>query len=161
MAALIAAGAIVGGGVALAVDHPSSSNSTSASSTGQGAGTAPGGSGFPGSTSDGSGAGGISPTAYRLSGTITAISGSTVTIKTSSGNKTYTVTSSTQLRRNGSTVALSSFQTGDSVVGSTTASGGSTLNDLMAGMGGGGAPAGTAPGSSSGASSGSSSGSTT
>src|SRR3954452_572119 len=45
MAALIAAGAIVGGGVALAVDHPSASSSTSASSSGTGAGTAPGGTG--------------------------------------------------------------------------------------------------------------------
>lgn len=135
LAAMVAAGAIVGGGVGLAVDHSSGSSSTSASSSGQGAAGGPGGSGFAPGSSNGS-AGGVAPTSYRLSGTITAINGSTVTIKASSGSKTYTVTSSTHLQRNGSTVPLSSFKVGDSVFGSTTTSGGTTLNDLMAGTGG-------------------------
>jgi hypothetical protein len=135
LAAMVAVGAIVGGGVALAVDHSSGSSSTSAGSSGQGAAGGPGGSGFAPGSSNGS-AGGITPTSYRLSGTITAINGSTVTIKTSSGSKTYTVTSSTHLQRDGSTVSLSSFKVGDSVFGSTTTSGGTTLHDLMAGTGG-------------------------
>lgn len=136
IAALVAAGAIIGGGTALAVDHSSGSSSTA---SGQGTGSAPGGSGFAPGSSNGSsnatggGAGGFTPTAYRLSGTITAISGSSLTIKTSSGSKSYTVTSSTHLQRNGSTVSLSSFKVGDSVFGSTTTSGGTTLNDLMSG----------------------------
>jgi len=127
----------------------------------QGAANGPGGSsgsGFAPGSSNGT-AGGVTPTSYRLSGTITAISGSTVTIKTSSGSRTYTVTSSTHLQRNGSTVSLSSFKVGDSVFGSTTTSGGTTLNDLMAGTGGmGGAPGGAAPGSSSGSGTASTSG---
>jgi hypothetical protein len=146
IAALIAAGAIVGGGAALAVDHSSGSSTTA---SGQGTGGAPGGSsgsGFaPGSGSGTSGGAGVSPTSYRLSGTITAISGSRVTIRAGSGSKTYTVTSSTHLQRNGSTVVLSSFKTGDSVFGSTTTSGGSTLNDLMVGTPGMGGTGGTAP----------------
>jgi hypothetical protein len=153
LAALVAAGAIVGGGIALAVDHSSGSSASSASGAGTGTGTAQGGTGFAPASGSG-GAGGITPTAYRLSGTVTAISGSSVTIQTSSGTKTYTVTSSTHLQRNGSTVSLSSFQVGDSVVGSTTTSGGSLLNDLLAGMRG--TPAGSAPDAGSGSGSGAS-----
>ncbi len=139
LAAMVAAGAIIGGGVALAVEHSSGSSAT-ASSTGI---SGVGGGGFvPGSGS--AGMGGITPTAYRLSGTITAVSGSTVTIKATSGTKTYTVTSSTHLMRSGSSASLSSFQVGDSVVGSTTTSGGSALNDLVYGMVGGGGRIGTA-----------------
>ena len=131
----------VGGTTGYLVSHASSGSTTAAASTGQG-GTA-GAAGGPGA---GGGAGGIQPTAYHLDGTITAVGNGTVTIKLTSGTTTtYTVTSSTRLMKDGATAALSSFTVGDSVRGSTTTQGGTTLNDMVTGDFGGGHGGGTPP----------------
>jgi hypothetical protein len=127
----LAATIVVGGGMAVAIGHSSGSGSTAPASA-----TGPNGNGGPGFGTTG-GPGGGMVTAYRLSGSVTAKTGSTVTIKSSSATKTYSVTASTRLTKNGSTVTLSAFTVGESVFGSTTTSGGTTLNDLMAGTSGG------------------------
>jgi hypothetical protein len=118
----------VGGTTGYLVSHATSSSATSATSSQQGG---PGGAAGGGNL-------GFQPTNYHLDGTITAIGNGNVTIKTSAGaTTTYSVTSSTHLMANGSTATLSSFKVGDSVVGSTTTQGGTTLNDLVSGMGAG------------------------
>jgi hypothetical protein len=134
VAALLVA---VGGTTGYLVSHASSGTATSTASAQQGA---------HGGTPGGAGDLGFQPTQYRLDGTITAVGSGTVTIRTTSGTTTtYTVTSSTHLLSDGSTVPLSSFQVGDSVRGSTTTQGGTTLDDLVAGDLGGGARTGTPP----------------
>ena len=133
----------VGGTTGYLVSHASSGSTTTAASAAQG-GTA-GTAGGPGAAG-GAGGTGIQPTAYHLDGTITAIGNGTVTIKLTSGTTTtYTVTSSTRLMNNGATVALSSFKVGDSVRGSTTTQGGTTLNDMVSGTFAGGGRGGTPP----------------
>lgn len=133
IAALVIA---VGGTTGYLVSHANSSSATTATAQQGAAGGAP--AGGPG----GGGAGdlGLQPTDYRLDSTITAIGSGTVTIRTTAGaTTTYTVTSSTHLVANGSTATeLSPFALGDSVRGSTTTQGGTTLNDMVSGALGGG-----------------------
>jgi hypothetical protein len=114
------------------VSHASAAGSGTISTAQQGT---PGGAGGAG-TAGGGGGLGFQPTDYHLDGTITAIGNGTVTIKASNGTTTtYTVTSSTHLVDDGATVPLSSFTVGESVRGSTTTQGGTTLNDMVAGAG--------------------------
>jgi hypothetical protein len=141
VAALLVA---VGGTTGYLVSHASSGSGTSSASAQQGT---------PGGTAGGAGDLGFQPTQYHLDGTITAVGNGTVTIKTSAGaTTTYTVTSSTHLMNDGSSVALSSFTVGQTVRASTTTQGGTTLNDMVAGdLGTGGARTGTPPQGSTGA----------
>lgn len=155
VAGLVAAALVVGGGAGYALTR---SGGTATSATGSAASSARVPDGRQGGQlpgDNGSGAGGaagaagelgFTPTDYRISGTVTAVSGNGITIKTSSGNTTtYTVTSTTHLLRDNRTVTLSGFQVGDTIVGSTTTEAGTTLNDLLAGMGGPGGGPGSAP----------------
>ena len=149
IAAVAAAVVVTAGGTAVAL---TASGSSSASATGGAPSGQAGQAGGPqGTTAGGAGGGsggmGFSPTAYHLSGTITAISSSTVTIRTTSGTTAYDVTGSTHLMTdNASASSLSSFAVGDAVVGSTTTNQGTTLNDLVSGMGGQGGTGGGAGG---------------
>ena len=52
----------------------------------------------------------------RLSGTITAIGSSSITVTTSSGKATYAVTGRTDIRRDGQTIALSALKVGETVL---------------------------------------------
>jgi len=122
----------VGGTAGYLVSHASAAGSGTISTAQQGT---PGGVGGAG-TAGGGGGLGFQPTDYHLDGTITAIGNGRVTIKASNGTTTtYTVTSSTHLVDDGATVPLSSFTVGQSVRGSTTTQGGTTLNDMVAGAG--------------------------
>jgi hypothetical protein len=51
----------------------------------------------------------------RLQGTLTRVDGSTVTVRTSSGTASYTVTGSTQIIRNGAPATVSQLRPGDPV----------------------------------------------
>jgi len=95
---------------------PGGSGSTGLTGPGPG-GSGPGGSG-PGGTGPGglNGAGGFAGE-QRLMGTLTNVSGSTVTVATSSGTASYTIDASTQLVKNGQPVSsLAAMSAGDTVV---------------------------------------------
>ena len=101
------------------------SSSSSSSSTN----TAPGA--VPGGTPQGPGA--PPGDALPLHGTVTAIGASSVTIKTSSGTATYSVTSSSDIEKNGKTT-LSALAVGDNVAFSTVSTNGTTaIAELYAG----------------------------
>ncbi len=74
----------------------------------------------------GAGAGG----ALALSGTVTAVGTSDVTIKTSTGTTTYAVTSSSDIDKNGE-ASLSSLAVGDAVTFSTVTTNGTTTIDRL------------------------------
>lgn len=75
---------------------------------GQGGFAGPGGGGFAGGPGGGDGE-------QHLAGTVTAVGGSSVTIRTASGTAKYAVTAQTEIVRNGSVASLSSIRPGDSV----------------------------------------------
>ncbi|GAB3667703.1 hypothetical protein GCM10027596_37170 [Nocardioides korecus] len=146
VAAVAAAVVVTASGTAVALSASGSSTGSTASAAG-GPGSSAQAGGAQGAAGGGSGNLGFSPTQYHLAGTITAISGNTVTLKTTSGTTTYTATGSTHLMVDqASATSLSAFKVGQSVVGSTTTSTGTTLNDLVSGMGGRGGAAGGAGG---------------
>lgn len=130
-AALVAAGAVVGGVVVASV-HQGATASTSP--------TAFGTTQLPGGTFQGgppNGIGGGLAGEQRLSGTLVSVGSSTVTVRTSSGTATYLVTSSTQIIRNGQVVGLSALQAGDPVFVHVYSSGTSsklTVERLFAGL---------------------------
>jgi hypothetical protein len=70
--------------------------------------------------------------ALSLSGTVTAVGSSTVTIKTSSGTTTYTVTSNSDIDKNGE-ASLKSLVVGDAVRFSVTSSNATQIDKLHAG----------------------------
>jgi hypothetical protein len=140
-AALVAGGALVGA-VAVSMLHNTTSPSASANplpaaatngngpaggQPGQGQplpgqqGQLPGGTlgdrgdGEVGDGFRGRGGGGGLAGEQRLSGTLTAVGGSSVTVKTSSGTATYTVTSTTEIVRDGAAATLGQLQVGDPV----------------------------------------------
>lgn len=110
----LAGGAVLGATVSAGATTPSTSAASSTSSTSSGAPT----SGTPASGAPtGSQPSGTMPT-YRvpgLSGTVTAVGSSSVTIKASTGTTTtYAVTSSSDIDKNGE-ATLSDLKVGDSV----------------------------------------------
>jgi len=121
---MVAAGALVGAvGVAALRSHSSSTTANPAGfAAGQvPAGQVPGGQGAPGQGLPGQGQGGFAggrggvDGEQRLSGTVTAVGGSSVTIRTASGAAAYRVTAQTEIVRNGALASLSSVRAGDSV----------------------------------------------
>ena len=99
----------------------SSTGSTSSSTAGTSS-TTPGRPGGPGG-------------GYRvpaLSGTVTAVGSNSVTIKTSSGTKTYQVTSSSDIDKNGE-AKLSDLVVGDAVRYNVMSSSSTTIDKLHAG----------------------------
>jgi hypothetical protein len=155
--ALAAAGVLVAGGVAVAVATSSGASDTGTATNAAGqlpgglaqsrsGGQAPGGTqGFGGPRG---GPGGIDGEQH-VEGTVSATTGSTVTVKSTDGTTaTYTVTSDTQVVRDGAQASLSDVQVGDAVlvhVLPTTSGGHKTAERLFAGtlpaggFGGGGA----------------------
>jgi hypothetical protein len=122
-AAILAGGLIVGGGVGYAVGHDHGRSSNESARAGIGfAGGIPGGpnqlpDGSRGGPGDASGGipGGISGEQH-VQGTLTAKSGSKLTVKTSDGTSaSYTVSSTTQIVRDGTMAALSDLKIGDAV----------------------------------------------
>src|SRR3954463_3090229 len=110
---LVAAGAPVGGVAIGAVrSHTSDSTTATASQTELGDEQVPDG-GFPGGRLAG-GRGGVAGE-QRLAGTVTAVGGSSVTIRTASGTSAYSVAAQTEIVRNGAVAALSAVRPGDSV----------------------------------------------
>jgi hypothetical protein len=90
----------------------------------------------------------------HVQGTVAGVSGSTLKVTTGSGTTSYTVSSSTQVLRNGQTATLSQLKTGDPVVVHVITSNGSTFVErVIAGtmtQGFPGGPGGFAPGGQSG-----------
>src|SRR2546429_567458 len=96
----VAAAALIGGAV-FALDHSSSSNAS--------AGVAP--AAFVGQAAYGGRGGPLAGEQY-VQGTVTAKTGSTVTVKSSSGTATYTVNATAEIVRNGQAATLAEVQVG-------------------------------------------------
>jgi hypothetical protein len=110
----------------------------------QGSGTFQGGpmGGFGGPPGMGGGMAGEE----HVQGTVAGVSGSTLRVTTSSGTKSYTVGSSTQVIRNGQAATLSQLASGDPVVVHVITSNGSTFVErVIAGTLTQGGPGGFAP----------------
>jgi hypothetical protein len=122
MAGLLAAGAAVGAIAVSQLHGHSTSTATPAANTGTanggtqgqvpglGNGQLPGNGRIPGGT--GGGPGGLAGEQH-ISGTVTAVGSSSVTVKSSSGTATYAVTSSSEIVRNGQAVSLTAIKAGD------------------------------------------------
>jgi hypothetical protein len=110
--AVLAAGIIAAGGVAVAA--AAGSGASDDATTTNAAGPVPGGAqGFVGA---GDGRGGVDGE-QRVQGTVTGTTGSSVTVKATDGaSATYTVTSDTQVVRDGTQASLSDVQVGDQVL---------------------------------------------
>ena len=110
-AALVTAGVLAGGVVVGVAGHelsqPASATTVATGSTGALGGAAPGGG--PG------GRGGMDGEQH-LSGTLSAVDGSDVTVTTASDEQTFTVDGSTQVVQDGQEVAVSALTTGEDVV---------------------------------------------
>ncbi|HEY4315368.1 MAG TPA: hypothetical protein VGO19_07675 [Actinomycetes bacterium] len=137
--ALAAAGVLLAGGVAVAV--ATSSGASSAGTVGTTAGGPPAGGlgrGSGAQTGPGiaQGPAGVAGEQH-IEGTLTAKTGSTVTVQATGGTTaTYTVTSDTQVVRDGARTSLSEVQVGDAVlvhVLPTTSGGHKTAERLFAG----------------------------
>ena len=120
---LVVAGLIAGGGVVAAAHAVGDDGSTAGAQPAWGpAGSDPRG-GLGGDPQDGDGAGfdrsgdpgGLSGEEH-LTGTLSAVGDSTVTVRSSDGTATYQVTDSTQVVRDGAEAALSDLQVGDPVL---------------------------------------------
>jgi hypothetical protein len=140
MVGLVAAGAAVG---AVIVTQMNNSSPTTTANTAPAVAQVPGTTGqAPGTTGqapgNGRGPGGFGgglAGEQRLSGTVTSVGSSTVTVKTSNGTATYIVNSSTQIIRNGQAVSLSAIKAGDPVFMHVYPSNGKTaVERLFAGM---------------------------
>lgn len=108
--ALATAGVVLGGGIALATAGGSSAGASSASSSRADRSGLPGERGGPGGPRGVDGE-------QRVRGTLTGKTGSTVTVRSSSGSTaTYTVTGATDVVRNGTPTALSAVRVGDPVL---------------------------------------------
>lgn len=127
----LAGGAILGSTMTAGAATTSSTASSAAAST-----SAPASSGSAVATAPSSGSSGQAPGGYRvpdLSGTVTAVSASSVTINTSSATTTYAVTSSSDIDKNGE-ANLSDLKVGDAVTFSTEPSASTpTIDKLHAG----------------------------
>ena len=130
-AGLVVAGLVAGAVGTLALGHSGNGTTTVRNAGNQQpfggfggqlpGGQLPGGQG--GTTQDGGtgggpggGPGGGLDGEQRLQGTLTAVGGSSVTVKTSAGTATYVVTSTSELVRNGQQVTLSGLRTGEAVL---------------------------------------------
>jgi hypothetical protein len=160
-AGLVLAGALVGT-VGVSVVQAATRN-TAATTTqppaaaaqgGTGTQAVPPGGGFGGPTGGrfGGPQGGGVPGEQRITGTIASIGTSSVSVKTTSGTSTYGVDGSTDIRRDGQTIALSSLTAGETVLLHVlpTSSGSAMYAERILagtsfGRGGGAPPNGTAP----------------
>ncbi|HET7571217.1 MAG TPA: DUF5666 domain-containing protein [Gaiellaceae bacterium] len=106
-ASLVAAGAIAGGGAVFALGHGSGSTPAAAAARADGGGFPGQGGGLPGRGVAGE---------RRLQGTVTATTGSSITVETSSGAATYTVDAATEIVRNGERATLADVRVGDPVL---------------------------------------------
>jgi hypothetical protein len=123
------AGVLVGGAVAFAAQHhPSAAaNNTNAASGRLGAGTGTTG----GSAGSVGGFGGGLPGEQHIFGTVTAKSGSTITVRSGSSTQTYGVIGATEIVRNGFSAALSAVKVGDPVFVHVYPSGGKMLVERL------------------------------
>jgi hypothetical protein len=124
---LVVAGALVGGGIGFAVAPRSTSGNSNvasaASNVVSGASAAPNAAGAgvqPGAGGGGGGGGAGASDAHggggggqKIQGTLTAISASSVTVKSSKGTATYPVTSATEIIRDGVNTTLAQLKVGD------------------------------------------------
>ena len=119
LVAAVVASLLVGGGVVFAVDHRNGSSApASAGGLRTPAAAQSGfGSGPPsGSSNGGVGGGGPVSGEAHVTGTVTATTGSSVTVKSTSGTATYTVNATSEVVRNGQSVSLSDIRVGDPVL---------------------------------------------
>ena len=131
--ALVGVGAIAGG-IASATLSAGAATATTTVTTAIPGSTGTGGSSTTSSPPAGSGrqrpAAPPGGAGLPLHGTVTAVSASSVTIKTSSGTTTYAVTATSDIEKNGKT-GSSALSTGDVVAFSTVATDGSTAIDKL------------------------------
>jgi hypothetical protein len=112
-AGLVAAGGLVGALAVTTLHHGASQPLTPAANAGtlNGGGT----QGLPGQPAAGGFAPGGRAGEQHLAGTLTAVGSSTVTVRSTAGTATYTITSNTQIVRNGALTTLSALKVGDTV----------------------------------------------
>jgi hypothetical protein len=140
--ALVGVGAIAGGIASATVSAGAATPTTTTAASGSA-----GAGGSSTTSSPPAGSGRQRPTAppgaaaLPLHGTVTAVSASSVTIKTSSGTTTYAVTAMSDIEKNGKT-GSSALSAGDVVAFSTVTTDGSTAIDKLVAGGGPGAMAG-------------------
>lgn len=186
---LVLAGALAGGVGIAAVQHGSPTTTSAAAAQGfpGAAGSAGGqgqlgqgqlGQGQPGQGFPGDGFGRDDDGEQRFIGTVTAVSGSSVTVQTQSGTATYEVSGDTQVIKDGQVASVSDLASGDQVLMHVLTGGSTpTVERIIAGrlpqLGGAGLPGdrdgdgqrqgdgGGAPGGPAGGSTGSSGGTTT
>jgi len=130
---MVAAASTAGAATTTTTSSPSAANATSSSGSTSTSTTTPGATSSSGSTATttpgGAPPGGTMPggtCTLPLSGTVTAVGSSSVTIKTASGTATYAVTSSSDIEKNGTKATSSDLAVGDAVHFSTTTTGGVT-----------------------------------
>lgn len=115
---------LVAGAIGVAALHGSSGTPALAASGGVSAGSAPFDRGASG------GRGGVDGEQH-VSGTLTAVSASSVTVRSTSGSTTVPVSASTQVLRDGSTAALSSLKVGEAVLVHVLPSGSGTVAEKV------------------------------
>jgi hypothetical protein len=119
-AALVLAGAAVGAVVVTATSNGSSTNAAPVANIGPvpggpvPGGPAPGGQVPGGQAPAAPGPGGLDGEQH-LTGTLTAVGASTVTVRTSGGTATYAITSTAEIVRDGAVARLSQLRAGDAV----------------------------------------------
>ena len=135
----VAAGLVAGAALATTLTAHAASSTPTPAATGTST-SAPedphpgdnGADGIPESQEHHGGGPGGGAHALNLSGTVTAVGPSTVTIKTSTGTTSYTVTSSSDIDKNGE-ASLKSLVVGDAVRFSVTSSNAKQIDKLHAG----------------------------
>ena len=123
--------ALIGAGIAVGAVGATAIGANAATTT---TGSATSSSSTSGSTS-GSAAAGPAAGGYHVpgtSGTVTAVGSSSVTIKTSTGTKTYAVTSASDIDKNGE-AQLSNLVVGDAVTFNVMPNSATTIDKLHAG----------------------------
>jgi hypothetical protein len=125
-AGLLSVGLLAAGGFAL-TQLGGSSASTSAASGAQGG---PGGAGGAGGGRGGFGAGGGGA---PVSGTISAVSASSISVKTASGSSTYKIAGGTAVQNNGATSSAAKLTVGEKVVVFTGAAPGANTSTTATG----------------------------
>ena len=121
---------VAGGGIVFALEHHSGSGAAASGS----------------SLSVGGNRGGVAGERHVL-GTVAATTGSTITVKTSSGSATYTVNATTEIVRNGQSATLAQIRVGDPVLVHVypSSSGRTLVERLLAGSSASGGPGGFGP----------------
>jgi hypothetical protein len=115
VAALVLAGALIGGAAVAAVTHGSSGGTAASAQVGAGQGS-PGqlGGSLPGQ-GGAAGPGGLAGE-QRVTGTLRSVGSSSIQLSTADGTSTYPVTSATEIIQDGTAASLADLKSGETVL---------------------------------------------